>query len=83
MKKSAISGMYFYIFNNLILNARTEGIRFLSYQGKKRNFIVNNVILKTEISPGNFEEGYINIVGEKISVGSNFATTGLKPFAIS
>ncbi|MBL0097848.1 MAG: right-handed parallel beta-helix repeat-containing protein [Bacteroidetes bacterium] len=76
-EKSAISGMYFYIFNNLILNARTEGIRFLSYQGKKRNFIVNNVILKTEISPGNFEEGYINIVGEKISVGSNFATTDL------
>jgi hypothetical protein len=76
-EKSAISGMYFYIFNNLILNARTEGIRFLSHKGKKKNFIVNNVILKSDLSAGNLEEGYINIVGEKISLGSNFTTTDL------
>jgi len=76
-EKSSISGMYFYIFNNLILNARTEGIRFLSYHGKKKNYIINNAVIKEDITQGNFLEGFINIIGEKITAGSNFTSTDL------
>ncbi len=76
-EKSAITGMYFYVFNNLVLNPKLEGIRLLSYYGKKKNKILNNILIKEDFQPFQEEVNLINIIGEKVTTGSNFITSDI------
>lgn len=76
-EKSSISGMHFFIFNNLILNAKSDGIRFISSNGKKKNFIINNIIIKEVITNSNFGDKLINVVGAPVSEGSNIVTSDI------
>lgn len=73
-EKSAISGLYFYLFNNLVLNPKGEAIRFISYHGKKKNYILNNSIIKESTDPDEADDELIKIVGEKVTTGCNFIT---------
>lgn len=70
--KNSISGMYFNIYNNLILQPAEEGIRLLSGSENKHQVLNNIIILKPEDS---FTiPKYINCIGGSAELGMNFMT---------
>lgn len=72
----AISGMNFHIYNNLILYARSEGIRFLC-KGGTLNSIFNNIIIQEASSFNNNAPVYINCIGSQASISNNFLSTDI------
>jgi hypothetical protein len=70
----AFPSMYFHIFNNLIINARKESIRFLSHHKQNRNSIFNNILLTGRRSVHDLRPEGLNVIGEKVIVDSNFET---------
>lgn len=72
----AISGMNFHIYNNLILYARSEGIRFLC-NGGSLNSIFKNIIIQEASSFNNNTPVYINCIGSQASISNNFLSTDI------
>lgn len=74
---ASFPGMYFHIFNNLILHPKFEGIRFLNAKGAPKNNIINNVIVQEGQLVSNDENGFINTMSQQVFVSNNFTTTDL------
>ena len=74
---ASLPGMYFNILNNLIINPKFEGIRFLNAKGAPKNNIVNNVIVQESYLIDNDKAGFINTLSQLINVSNNFTTTDM------
>lgn len=74
---ASLPGMYFNIFNNLIINPKFEGIRFLNAKGAPKNNILNNVIVQESHLHNNEKDGFINTMSQHIYVSNNYTTTDL------
>lgn len=70
--KNSISGMYFHIYNNLILHPAEEGIHLLC-KSPLKNEIFNNIIVLSSDNLFTVPK-YINCIGEQATIGSNFMT---------
>lgn len=68
--------MNFHIYNNLILYARSEGIRFLC-NGGSLNSIFNHIIIQEASSFNNNTPVYINCIGSQASISNNFLSTDI------
>lgn len=75
-ESSAISGMNFHIYNNLILHARSEGIRFIC-TGGPLNSIFNNIIIQEASTFNNNTPVYINCIGTQAKISNNFLSTDI------
>lgn len=74
---TSLPGMYFNIFNNLIIHPKFEGIRFLNAKGATKNNIINNAIFLNGYPTGNLANGYINTMSQQIFVSNNYTSTEL------
>ncbi|MFN0189525.1 MAG: right-handed parallel beta-helix repeat-containing protein [Bacteroidia bacterium] len=74
---ASLPGMYFNILNNLIINPKFEGIRFLNAKGAPKNNIVNNVIVQESYLIDNDKAVFINTLSQLINVSNNFTTTDM------
>jgi hypothetical protein len=74
---ASFPGMYFQIFNNLILHPKFEGIRFLNAKAAPKNNILNNVIIQEGQQASNDNSRFINTMSEQIFVSNNYTSTDL------
>jgi hypothetical protein len=74
---ASFPGMYFHIFNNLIVNPKFEGIRFLNAKAAPKNNIVNNVIVQDGQLASNDNSRFINTMSQQVFVSNNYTTTDL------
>ena len=74
---ASFPGMYFNIVNNLIINPKFEGIRFLNAKGAPKNNIINNVIVQESYLIINEKAVFINTLSQQINVSNNFTTTDM------
>ncbi|MBK9638513.1 MAG: right-handed parallel beta-helix repeat-containing protein [Bacteroidetes bacterium] len=74
---ASFPGMYFHIINNLIINPKFEGIRFLNAKGAPKNNIQNNVIVQESYLIIDDKASFINTLSQQINVSNNFTTTDM------
>lgn len=74
---ASFPGMYFHIVNNLIINPKFEGIRFLNAKGAPKNNIQNNVIVQESYLIVADKAVFINTMSQQINVSNNFTTTDM------
>ena len=74
---ASFPGMYFHIVNNLIINPKFEGVRFLNAKGAPKNNIINNVIVQESYLIDFDKAVFINTLSQQIHVSNNFTTTDM------
>ena len=80
---ASIPGKYFHIVNNLIINPKFEGIRFLNAKGATNNSIKNNVIVQESYLIVDDKAAFINTLSQQIDVSNNFTTTDMSTVRFS
>jgi len=72
---SAYPGMYFYIYNNLVLHPKKTGILLVNSLSNDRNTIQNNVISNNNALNGNNQnDAFIDINGNHAIVKANYCS---------
>lgn len=72
---ASLNGKYFHVLNNLIINPKFEGIRFLHAKEADKNTILNNVIVQETYLIEKDNVAFINTMSQQVCVKNNFTTT--------
>lgn len=75
--KASLPGMYFHVLNNLIINPKFEGIRYINGLGGSKNGIINNVIVQESYLIDKDKAVFINTNAMQVLQSNNYTSTDL------